>query len=126
MDQKYCSNCGRPLENGSQFCADCGYRNGAEESYTPANSLNVLSLIGFILSFLQPIAGLIISIISLKKPILNSRDKNFSIAGLVISIVGVVGMIVSFFFLNSIINAIVQWVENTYDNFLSSSSFRFF
>lgn len=50
------------------------------------NNSNSLAIIGFVLSFLVPIAGLILSILGLKKSKeLNGNGRGFAIAGIIIS-----------------------------------------
>lgn len=53
----------------------------------PATDNNVVALVGFILSFFVPIAGLICSIIGLKNSRINGKRRGFAIAGIIISAV---------------------------------------
>lgn len=60
--------------------------NGREIHNTEINSNNNLAIIGFVLSLLVPLAGLIVSIIGLKKSKeMHDNGRGFAIAGIIIS-----------------------------------------
>ena len=59
----YCEKCGSKLNNG--MCPNCNKNN--------IKKTNAYAIIGFVLSFIVSIAGLILSIIGLKK----SKDFNY-------------------------------------------------
>lgn len=103
----FCRNCGNKLDENAQFCPACGtkvvedsqsnpFSSGAnyggtpntppyyQQPVTPTN--NVLAIVGFILSFFMPIAGIICSVIAYK----NSANygvqyKGLAMAGIIIS-----------------------------------------
>lgn len=72
----FCRNCGRELEEGSQYCAYCGQRTDGTNTYTSTNDEvkeetnkygNKIYLrgagLGFVLAFFASIAGLILAIL---------------------------------------------------------------
>lgn len=86
---KYCENCGKELANG--VCPNCNGDNTQNNNNIQSqNKTNAYSIVGFVLSFFISIAGLIVSIIGLKKSKEMNNGKGLSIAGIVISIVGLV------------------------------------
>ncbi len=89
----YCKNCGAEIDDEAVLCPKCGIMTGKlpAEERAPAAApapLNIIALIGFIFSFIQPIPGLICSIIG-KKEVAKTgeRGEAFAKAGLIISIV---------------------------------------
>lgn len=117
---KFCKSCGQEIENGNYFCINCGARVDGDNSTsnnqngfnsnTPTYSQNVsnnqsqvnqtngwsitgfiLSIAGIILCCCGPIsvAGLILSIIGVvKSNSMNNSGKGLGIAGIVISVIG--------------------------------------
>ncbi len=105
MFYKYC---GSKIEGEDSFCKNCGAKlietpqvNQTIEQPTQKqeNPAQTLSILGLIFSFVCAIAGLILSVIALKKykTQTNQDGKGMATAGLVISIVSVAGSILSFF-----------------------------
>ena len=120
----YCPHCGKEIEEGATFCPNCGKQLGkaqqpdqldevdeffkvsppAQSTPAPAPTTqtperNFLSLVGFILSFVIPLAGLICSSIAFSQA-KKRQDawKNFALAGIIIGAVSVVlGIIVDIF-----------------------------
>lgn len=86
---KYCSNCGKELNDDAVVCVHCGCSvDGAPVTKTT----NGLCIAGFICSFFIAIVGLILSIIGRNQV---SKDptqtgQGFATAGIVISIVSMV------------------------------------
>lgn len=79
----FCKNCGSEIDNNAYVCPKCGVRCGAE-----AAKRNTIGLLGFIFSFIVPLAGLILSIIGLNKANeLDGDRKGLSKAGIIISAV---------------------------------------
>ena len=92
----YCVRCGKNIGEGSKYCTSCGYPvNGkVKEENEKKDNTNVISILGMIFSFIIPIIGLILNIISIckcnkykSKTGNNSKYKGLSFAGLVISII---------------------------------------
>lgn len=92
---KFCSKCGKEDKSNSNFCQFCG--NALTEtvaaervSAEPAQK-NGMAIAGFILSFFEPLLGLIFSIIGVSKSKnLNGAGKGLAIAGIIISAIGLV------------------------------------
>ena len=128
---KFCTKCGTSLNDDDVFCPKCGTKSNSEapkveeetayeepkheEHHMVENnqedflsvkieSKNTVGLVGFILSFAVPIAGLICSIIGLQKAKeVNDDSKNLCIAGIIISsVLTVVGIIL-----------IIVWIANS-------------
>lgn len=121
----FCKHCGKEIQQGAAFCSHCGGMtenrvqsadpfdtppasyNSAPSSPAPKPTTapvpqnNTLSTVGFVLSFLISLAGLICSIMGLKKADeCGGTGKGLAIAGIVIS---VLNMVFSF-----IINVIIM------------------
>lgn len=82
----YCKNCGKEISDDAYVCPNCGVKvSGAT---TGERKMNVLAIVGFVLAFLVPIAGLICSIIA-RRQIRETEEggAGLALAGLIISIV---------------------------------------
>ena len=85
----FCTNCGNEINDNAVICTKCGVatqnfgiNNKAAE---PKKESNTLALIGFILSFFVPLAGLICSIIGYKRSKNDGLEgKNLALAGIII------------------------------------------
>lgn len=82
---KYCEKCGKELING--ICPNCNGENVVNNTIPSQKKTNGYAIVGFVLSFFVSIAGLIVSIIGLKKSKELEDGKGLSIAGIIISIV---------------------------------------
>ena len=115
----YCSHCGKEISEDATFCPNCGSRvkgspvpprqtgrdeffdappRPAPEQQTPAQSTgtNTYALVGFVLSFLIAIAGLICSIIGLQQCTrYNGNGKGLAIAGIIISAVSIATSVIA-------------------------------
>ena len=88
----FCKNCGKEINENTYVCPNCGVKvsTQAEEKKT-----NTLAIVGFILAFLVPIAGLICSIIARKQvQERNEGGAGLALAGLIISIVELVILVI--------------------------------
>ena len=83
---KYCTHCGSELVDEAIVCPKCGCATDRRPVANGSGEWNVLSIVGFVLSFFTEIAGLIISVIA-RKQILKSgeKGKDLATAGIVIS-----------------------------------------
>ena len=106
----FCPKCGSELAEGSKFCCKCGasiatdtikdndvhdrpapvttHSAPAEQSQPAQKDAyeGVYGLVGFILAFICPIPGLVLSIIGAKK----SKHSGLAVAGIVISIIFII------------------------------------
>ena len=111
----YCKYCGVELEDNSRVCPFCGGNltgNSGNGYGRPVNSAptspatNYMAIIGFVLAFLVPVAGLVCSIIGYSK--FKKEDTNngtLALAGIIISAFAIVlDVIVSLF--------VVIWAMN--------------
>ena len=57
----YCSNCGKELCDNAVICPGCGAATG--KPLGAKQESNVLAIVGFVLAFLMPVAGLVCSIL---------------------------------------------------------------
>lgn len=120
---KYCTHCGNQLVDEAVICPQCGCAaenygqysapyGQQPQSQPRTKSLSALSLVGFILAFVIPLAGLICSIIGYKNAIndLDDRSKGFSKAGIIISAV-FIGIEILVFILNIVFYSIglIAW-----------------
>lgn len=86
----YCSNCGNQIDDNAVVCIHCGCATPNAQNNQPAaqkpTESNTLAIVGFVLSFFIAIAGLICSILGLKRvPEYNGNGRGLAIAGIVIS-----------------------------------------
>ena len=85
----YCKNCGNQINENAVVCIHCGcavdQQKQVQEQAPQKN--NVIAIIGFVLSFFIPLAGLICSIIGYKNANrdYNGNGKGFALAGTIIS-----------------------------------------
>ncbi len=86
----YCNNCGNQIDDNAAVCIHCGAptqnfsQPAQQQQQQPAQS-NTMALVGFILAFLMPLIGLILSIIGLKRaPEYNGNGKGLATAGIII------------------------------------------
>ena len=89
----YCKHCGKEIDDRAVVCPNCGVQVG---TVAPAeNKTNVLAIVGFIFAFIMPIVGLICSIIGRNKaPECGGNGKGLATAGIVISVVWMVLVII--------------------------------
>ena len=95
----FCSNCGNEINDNAVICPKCGVATqnfAAANAANAANSAaqpkkdNTLALVGFILSFFVPIAGLVCSIIGYKRSKNEGLEgRNLALAGIIISAVSI-------------------------------------
>ena len=80
---KYCSHCGKEVADDAFVCPNCGYKMGGKGE----SSLSGMSIAGFVLAFLMPVIGLILSIVAHNgaKRDGDERSARFSKAGIIIS-----------------------------------------
>ena len=92
----YCVICGKNIDEGSKYCTSCGYPvNGkVKEEHEIKDNAQVISILGMIFSFIIPVIGLILNIISIckcskykSKTGNDSKYKSLSFTGLIISII---------------------------------------
>lgn len=92
----YCKHCGKEISDDAVICPNCGVQVG---TLTPQkNTTNILAIIGFILAFILPVAGLACSIIGKKQAETCGSGKTLASAGIVISIVELVLLILAVVF----------------------------
>ena len=86
---KYCTHCGAELFDEAVICPKCYSEIGeTKTASTPQNKWSGLAIAGFIVSFFNGIAGLIMSIIGLKRARSSGENgKKLALAGIVISAV---------------------------------------
>ena len=95
----YCKNCGNQIDDNAVYCIHCGASTGIQQYGQPeqkqSSQSNTLAIVGFILSFFIPLAGLICSIIGLKRaPQFGGNGKGLAIAGIILSAIAILAVIV--------------------------------
>ena len=83
----YCKNCGNEINPNAVVCIHCGCAVEQQKPATEAQKTNVLGIIGFVLAFIVPLAGLICSSIGYKRAdrYYNGNCKGLALAGTIIS-----------------------------------------
>ncbi len=101
----FCKNCGKEINDNAYVCPYCGVKvsaGGKSES-------NTLAIVGFIMSFLFSIVGLILSILGYKKSAeLGGEGKSMATAGIIISAVSI-GLAVSMFVIAFVSASSILW-----------------
>ncbi len=106
----YCKNCGQEISDNAYVCPNCGVRT----SNTAEKKTNTLAIVGFVLAFLIPIAGLICSIIARKQ--VAERDEGgagLALAGLIISIVETCFLVIYIIIYVALVMAAVSAIPDT-------------
>lgn len=85
----FCKNCGREISDSTVVCPHCGVQI-ADFKKSASKQTCTMAIVGFVLSFLVSVAGLICSIIARKK----CREENLeggglALAGIIISAVSI-------------------------------------
>lgn len=93
---KFCSYCGAELQDGAEICKNCGCRavNAPVKSSASKSGLNVLALVGFILSIVSLLVSLCLLVFEYDSAHTSALFSGMpiAIAGLVCSIVGLVNI----------------------------------
>ena len=64
----YCVRCGKNIDESCKYCTSCGYPvDGKVKEEIIKDNAKVISILGMIFSFIIPIIGLILNIISICK-----------------------------------------------------------
>ena len=99
----YCKKCGMNVDDGVNFCPGCGEQMGQQmtgnggvaASQSQPSDTNGMAVAGFVLSFFFALLGLIFSCVGLaKSKQMDGKGKGLAIAGIIISIVSMVLMVV--------------------------------
>ncbi len=83
---KYCSHCGAQIDDQAEICIHCGCRVARTQS---GGGYSAISIVGFVLAFIFPLAGLVVSIVANNsaKKAEDEGSRNFSKYGIIISAV---------------------------------------
>lgn len=110
----YCRNCGKEVNDKAVFCPYCGttLQTLDEASRASAqNDPNLVGIVGFILSFFIPLAGLICSAIGFRNAIKNKVPyRNFALAGIIISSVSIALGIIASIWLQVYIHSLIKLI----------------
>ena len=81
----FCKNCGKEVNNNAIICPHCGVQVGAMKSNESGE--NTIAIVGFVLSFIIAIAGLICSVVGYRKAVTEGAPhKGLALAGIIISV----------------------------------------
>lgn len=99
----YCKNCGSSIDDNAVICPHCGVATHGSV-ITQQEKTNVMAIVGLILAFIFPIAGLICSIIGRKQcKTTGENGMGLATAGMIISIVELaIAVIVIFIYIITI------------------------
>jgi len=105
----YCRNCGSQINDDAVVCIHCGE---TIKQHNAESEENPLAIIGFVLSFLSQVAGLICSIIAYRNcnenP--NLKYKSLALAGIIISSVFLALTVLTFIIWLAMVLAIIGGV----------------
>ena len=96
----FCKYCGNEINEKAIVCPNCGVVVNNTICHSSEQKTNVLAIVGLIMAFFMPIAGLICSIIGYKKAgEYSDNSKPMALAGITISsiIMGIILIILSIY-----------------------------
>ena len=108
----YCKNRGNEINEHAVVCIHCGCAVEQQQPrQTEPAKTNVLAIVGFVMAFFMPIAGLICSIIGYKKADkdYNGNCKGLALAGTIISAISI-----------AIVAAVILWLIITWITVLTA------
>ena len=115
----FCHNCGKEIDEKAFICPYCGVLTDAPKQQSQEKT-NILAIIGFVLAFIFPIAGLVCSIIG-KNNVeeCGGNGHGLATAGMIISIVWmvlafVIGIAVGCAAANAVTNPDYYYYYTTY------------
>lgn len=136
----FCPNCGNILNDNTTMCPKCGMQITQSNMTNSINNMNTsgsintmntapssngennIAIAGFILSFIIPIIGLILSIIGLKKSKETNNDRGLSIAGIVISTIFTIISIIVIFLIFSSAMSVTKTMTNAKDKIFQNTA----
>ena len=96
----FCKYCGNEINEKAIVCPNCGVAVNNTICHSSEQKTNVLAIVGLIMAFFMPIAGLICSIIGYKKAEeYSDNSKPMALAGIIIRsiIMGIILIILSIY-----------------------------
>ena len=136
----FCPNCGNILNDNTTMCPKCGMQITQSNMTNSMNNMNTsgsintmntapssngennIAIAGFILSFIIPIIGLILSIIGLKKSKETNNGRGLSIAGIVISTIFTIISIIAIFLIFSSAMSVTKTMTNAKDKIFQNTA----
>ena len=113
---KHCKHCGAQLADDDTYCYFCGanleeetekveakpfdsYGDNYNNNYVHYhNQTNTLAVVGFVMAFLSPIVGLVLSILGLNRAkMMNGLGRKMAVAGIIVAIANFVITFVIYF-----------------------------
>ncbi len=106
----FCPKCGSVVDENAPFCPNCGAALGQPQAQqqqqqqqptviyqqTTQQQSNIFAILGLVFAFIFPIVGLVLSIIGLNKAKeMNGEGHGLALAGLVVSIVEMVIVLIA-------------------------------
>lgn len=89
-----CKNCGKEMDDGATVCPHCGVSDGSDTPAPAAPKMNLLAIIGLVLSIIFGPAGIVCSIFARKQ--CKERGENgekLAFAGIIVGIVWTVALV---------------------------------
>lgn len=104
----FCKHCGKEVERETVVCPYCGVQIQELKTGYNAEKSTPLAIVGFVLAFFIPIAGLICSIIGYNRAKReNAPNGGLALAGIIISIISIILTVLLLFFYFLLLVAIV-------------------
>ena len=132
---KFCTSCGKEIAEGSNVCSNCGTPVDGAPVAPAANTVTVtqtaaptqgngMAVAGFVLSLISllccgflSVLGLIFSILGLSKSSkVGGKGKGLSIAGIIMSSIAIILIILYLLFMPAFTNTINDMINEEWDN----------
>ena len=109
----YCKYCGQQINDDAYVCVHCGRVVAEQPRENKPNDVNIYAVLSLVFAFLMPVAGIVLGVIGMsdaKKTGGNGRGP--AVAGLTLSIVFIVLVILALVVYLSMFNAILEYASS--------------
>ena len=109
----YCKYCGQQINDDAYVCVHCGRVVAEQPRENKPNDVNIYAVLSLVFTFLMPVAGIVLGVIGMsdaKKT--GGNGRGLAVAGLTLSIVFIVLVILALVVYLSMFNAILEYASS--------------